>query len=198
MKLTFFIKSPTVNLDNFTIKDIPGSSGRLDVISRSILAAILTEGDFEANVKIWVFLDNFGTYIFDPELLNYGNFPKNELMLSELLVTFLLQSNLREIPHNNPLNRIKTSNLNMFKAIKKFQKNNYNIFILREDGNDFFKLKSEIQKMNNILFIIGSQKDNFLNSKELLALKIPAISIGNQSYLASSVIRLLKLHILLL
>lgn len=198
MKLTLFIKSPTVNLENFTIKDIPGSSGRLDVISRCILAAILTEGYFEVNVRIWVFLDNYGTYIFDPELFNYENFPKNELMLTEHFATFLLKSKLGEIPYNNPLKPIKTSNLNILKAIKKFQKRSYNIFILREDGNDFFKLRNRIQKMMNILFIIGSQEDDFLNSKELLALKIPTISIGNQSYLASSVIRLLKLHILLL
>ena len=198
MQLIFFIKSPTVNVDNFTIKNIPGSSGRLDVISRCILAAILTEGDFEINVKIWVFLDNYGTYIFDPELFNHGNFPKNELMLSKHLVRFLIKYNLEEIPYNNPLKAIRTSTLNISKAIEKFQKINYNIFTLREEGNDFFKLKNRIQKMNNILFIIGSQEDNFLNSKELLALKIPTISIGNQSYLASSVIRLLKLHILLL
>ncbi len=198
MQLIFFIKSPTVNVDNFTIKNIPGSSGRLDVISRCILAAILTEGDFEINVKIWVFLDNYGTYIFDPELFNHGNFPKNELMLSKHLVRFLIKYNLEEIPYNNPLKAIRTSTLNISKAIEKFQKINYNIFTLREEGNDFFKLKNRIQKMNNILFIIGSQEDDFLNSKELLALKIPTISIGNQSYLASSVIRLLKLHILLL
>ena len=74
MNLTFFIKSPTVNLNNYTIKDIPGSSGRLDVISRCILAAILSEGDFEVNVKIWVFLDNYGTYVFEEEcFLSYGN-----------------------------------------------------------------------------------------------------------------------------
>jgi len=198
MKLVFLIKSGTVDITNYTIKNIPGSSGRLDVISRCILAAILSEGDFEVNVKIWVFLDNYGTYVFDPELFDHRNFPKTELMLTDHLVNFLLKENLGEISHNNPLKPIKTSNLNILKAIKKFQNTNYSIFTLREDGKDFFKLKSRIQKMSDILFIIGSQEDEFLNSKELLALKIPTISIGNQSYLASSVIRLLKLHTLLL
>ena len=198
MNLTFFIKSPTINLDNYNIKDIPGSSGRLDVISRCILAAILSEEDFEINVQIWVFLDNYGTYIFNPELFDHRNFPKTELMLTDHLVNFLLKENLGEKPNNNPLNSIKTSNLSILEAIKKFQKINYDIFTLKEDGKDFFKLKSRIQKMSDILFIIGSQEDEFLNSKELLALKIPTISIGNQSYLASSVIRLLKLHTLLL
>ena len=198
MNLIFFIKSPTINLDNYTIKDIPGTSGRLDVISRCILAAILSEGDFELKVQMWVFLGNYGSFIFNPKLLDYRNFPKTELILTDHLVNFLLKSNLGEKPNYNPLNSIKTSNLSILEAIRKFQKINYGIFTLKEDGNDFFKLKSRIQEKSDILFIIGSQEDEFLNSKELLALKIPIISIGNQSYLASSVIRLLKLHTLLL
>lgn len=198
MNLIFFIKSGTVNLDNYTIKDIPGSSGRLDVISRCVLAAIISTGDFEKKIQIWVFLDNYGTFIFNPELLDYRNFPKTELMLTDHFVTFLLKSNLGEEPNHNPLNSITTSNMSIIEAIKKFQKTNYSIFALKEVGNDFFKVKSKIQEKREILFIIGSQEDEFLNSKELLALKIPTISIGNQSYLASSVIRLLKLHILLL
>ncbi|TFF63532.1 MAG: tRNA (pseudouridine(54)-N(1))-methyltransferase TrmY, partial [Promethearchaeota archaeon] len=40
-KLIFFIKSESVNLKNYTIKDIPGSSGRLDVISRCLLSGLL-------------------------------------------------------------------------------------------------------------------------------------------------------------
>jgi len=198
MNLIFFIKSGTVNLDNYTIKDIPGSSGRLDVISRCVLAAIISTGDFEKKIQIWVFLDNYGTFIFNPELLDYRNFPKTELMLTDHFVTFLLKSNLGEEPNHNPLNSIITSNMSIIEAIKKFQKTNYSILALKEVGNDFFKVKSKIQEKREILFIIGSQEDEFLNSKELLALKIPTISIGNQSYLASSVIRLLKLHILLL
>jgi len=73
---------------------------------------------------------------------------------------------------------------------------NYRIFILKEGGRDFLNLKNTIQKKDNIVFILGSQKDEFLDSKELGELKIPIISIGSQSYLASSVIRLLKLHLL--
>jgi tRNA pseudouridine-54 N-methylase len=73
---------------------------------------------------------------------------------------------------------------------------NYSIFILKESGSDFLNLRKAISKMDNILFILGSQEDEFLESIEILELKIPIINIGNQSYLASSVIRLLKLHLL--
>ncbi|MFX0080483.1 MAG: hypothetical protein ACFE94_01895 [Candidatus Hodarchaeota archaeon] len=198
MNLIFFIKSATVNLNNYTIKDVPGSSGRLDVVSRCILAAILNEGYFEKNIQIWIFLDNYGTFIFNPEILDYRNFPKNELKLTNYFVKFLFKSDLADKASNNPLNSIKTSKMSILKAIKKFQKLNYSIFTLREDGKDFLKLKRRIKEKRNILFIIGSQEDEFLSSKKLLTLKIPAISLGNQSYLASSVIKLLKFHILLI
>ncbi|GAH88493.1 unnamed protein product [marine sediment metagenome] len=88
--------------------------------------------------------------------------------------------------------------MNMIEAIRYFQNLNYSIFILKEGGSDFLNLRKTIQKIENVLFVVGSQEDGFLDSKELLELKIPIISLGNQSYLASSVIRLLKLCMLAL
>lgn len=192
MNLIFFLKSATINLENYTIKDIPGSSGRLDVISRCILAAILKNNNFEKKVEIWVFLDNYGTYIFNPESLDYTNFPKNELMLTDYLVIFFQKLNSKE---KNPLNSIKISTLSIIEAIRKFQQMNYRIFVLKEDGTDFFKLRKTIQENDNVIFIIGSQEGKFIDSKELHAFNLPNLSIGTQSYLASSVIRLIKLYL---
>ncbi len=198
MNLVFFIKSATVDVDNYTIKDIPGSSGRLDVISRCILSAILGEDSFEKSVQIWVFLDRYGTFIFNPKFLDYEDFPKNELLFSDYFVDFLQTYSADEEHHLNLLNSIKVSKMSILEAIRHFKTLNYNLYILCEQGQDFFKFLGSIQEKENIVFIVGSQEDEYFNSKELLALKIPAISIGNQSYLASSVIRLLKLYILAL
>ncbi|MFX0105128.1 MAG: hypothetical protein ACFE75_06530 [Candidatus Hodarchaeota archaeon] len=197
MNLIFFIKSATVDINSYTIKDIPGSSGRLDVISRCILSAILGKDSFEKSVQIWVFLDRYGTFIFNPEVLDYQIFPKSELLFSDNFVDFL-QNYSANKEQQNLLNSIKASKMSILDAINHFAILNYNLYILCEQGQDFFKLSSSIQEKENIVFIIGSQEDEFLNSKELLELKIPTISIGTQSYLASSVIRLLKLHILAL
>ena len=96
------------------------------------------------------------------------------------------------------MNTIEKSNLNIIEAIKQFIKKSYKVFVLKEDGQDFLKVSKKIKDKDNLVFIIGSQEDKFLTSMELSTLKLPSISIGKQSYLASSVIRLLKLHILLL
>lgn len=195
MKIVFFIDSKTVNIDKYSIKDIPGSSGRLDVISRCILAALIGSDNFEKNIQMWVFLKGYGTFIFNPELFNYAYFPKNELSLTDYFVSFL-QKGFNEDQPLNPLNKLKVSNKGILEAIKHFQELNYKLYILQEQGRDFFKLLDSIQEQEKIVFIIGSQEDEFLYSEELLALKIPALSLGNQSYLASSVIRLLKLHLI--
>ncbi len=198
MTIIFFIKSKTVNIDKYNIKDVPGSSGRLDVISRCILSAILSNNDFERNIQIWVFLDNYGTFIFNPEIFDYDTFPKNELFFTDYFVKFLQKNNNSEDSLFNRLSSIKVSKMNIIDAINHFKQLNYSLYILYEQGQDFFKVSSRIQEEKNTVFIIGSQEDEFIYSKELSALKIPMISIGTQSYLASSVIRLLKLHLLVL
>ena len=198
MTIIFFIKSKTVNIDKYNIKDIPGSSGRLDVISRCILSAILSNNDFERNVQIWVFLDRYGTFIFDPAFFNYEIFPKNELLFTDYFVKFLQKNKIEKDQSLNMLSSIKDSEMNIIEAIIHFKHLNYNLYILNEQGQDFFKLFSKIREEENTIFIIGSQEDEYLYSKELSALKLPMLSIGNQSYLASSVIRLLKLHLLAL
>ena len=50
--------------------------------------------------------------------------------------------------------------------------------------------------MQKIVFIIGAQEDYCINSEELLKLNLPNFSLGSQSYLASSIIRLIKLYLL--
>ncbi|MFX1455331.1 MAG: hypothetical protein ACFFDB_08125 [Promethearchaeota archaeon] len=196
MNLYFIIRSQTINLDKYTIRDIPGSSGRFDVISRCILAALLAKEDFERNIGIWVFLDNYGTYIFNSNL-NYEIFPKNELLLTDHFVKFLRSKSNEEI-NQNPLKSVKCLDMNIIEALKWCQFLGLSIFVLKEGGRDFYQLKNAILKSKNIIFIVGSQEDKFLDSKEFLAFNFPIISIGTQSYLASSVIRLLKLHLLTL
>lgn len=198
MNLMFFINSATVNINNYNIKDIPGSSGRLDVISRCILAALLGEGGFEKNIQIWVFLDNYGSFIFNSERLEHKNFPKNEIHLTDCFVDFLRTYHSNKKINFNPLNSIEISELSVIEAIKEFIKLDYGVFVLNEKGEDFFKQKSMILEKKDVIFVIGNQEGDFINSDELLSLNLQTLSIGNQSYLASSVIRLVKLHLLAL
>lgn len=196
MKTIFFIKSSTVILENYNIKDIQGTSGRLDVISRCILSALINDNKLEKNIQIWAFLDKYGTYVFDSNKFNNDTFPKNEILLTDYFVDFIKKGKKKYTV--NPLDSIKCSNLDIFEAIKKFIKKKFQIFVLNESGMGFSKIFTDISPKRNLLFIVGDQSGELINSKELKELKLTNLSLGNRSYLASSTIRLIKLNLSLL
>ncbi|MFX1394449.1 MAG: hypothetical protein ACFFAH_12860 [Promethearchaeota archaeon] len=196
MNIIFFIKSASIDLNKYTIKDLPGSSGRLDVISRCILAALLNKDNFERKIQIWVFLEKYGTFIFNSERLEYATFPKNELLLADYLVDLIQGSDSPNKLKENPLNSVQILKIDIFEALKQFKELNYVILVLNENGEDFSKYFNEFHLKGDIIFVIGSQSGEFICSKKLLAMDFPNISLGTQSYLASSVIRLIKLYLL--
>lgn len=196
MSLYFFIQSETVDIHKYTIKDLPGSSGRLDVISRCILAALLDDNSFSKNIQIWVFLDRYGTFIFDTNQLDYETFPKNELRLAECLVDYIKAIKQGINNDNNPLSSVQMSSLSMIDALKQFIRLDYRIYILNENGEDFHKYLNEQNKAQRFIFVVGNQSGEVINSNELQALNIPNICLNNRSYLASSIIRLIKLNLL--
>ncbi len=196
MKTIFFIKSSTVNLENYYIKDIQGTSGRLDVVSRCVLSAITNDNKLEKNIQIWAFLDKYGTFVFDSNTFNNDTFPKNEILLTDYFVDFIKKGNKKYTV--NPLDSIKSSNLDIFEAIKKFIKKKYQIFVLNESGVAFSKIFMDMSPKKSLLFIVGDQSGELINSKELKELKLTNLSLGIRSYLASSTIRLIKLNLSLL
>lgn len=196
MSIIFFVKSASVDISKYTIKNLPGSSGRLDVISRCILAALLNKDRFERNVQIWIFLEKYGTFIFDSERLEYDTLPKNELLLADFLVYLIQNTNSTIKLNDNPLSSVQTSKMDIFDALQQFKKLNYEIFVLSEGGEDFFTCINELHSKDNMIFVIGSQSGEFISSKGLSAMDFTNVSLGPQSYLASSVIRRIKLYIM--
>ena len=191
----FFIKSSTVTLSKYNIKDIPGSSGRLDVISRCVLSALTIGNNLEKNIQIWIFLDKYGTFILDSNSFNDENFPKNELLLTDSFVTLIKKKIKGENYPETPLDSIEYSNLSIFDAIKNFIDKKYKIYVLNENGKDFRLVFRELDSKDNLLFIIGDQSGDLLHSSELKKLNLTNLSLGDRSYLASSTIRLIKMHL---
>ena len=198
MNLIFFIKSATVDISKYNIKDIPGSSGRFDVISRCILSALTLRNNLEKNIQLWVFLDKYGTYIFNSNSFNDECFPKNEILLTDFFVEFIKKTKKRETYPETPLDSVKCSSLGIFDAIKNFAEKKYKAYVLNENGKDFKKVFEELSSKDNLLFILGDQSGDLLNNKELKKLNLANLSLGNRSYLASSTIRLIKMNLQLL
>jgi len=198
MNIIFFIYSATVNITNYTIKDIPGSSGRLDVISRCILAALLGDNEFDKNIQVFFVLDKLGNYTFDSNGLDYEIFPKNELMFTDYFVDLIRNRYSKNKLDNNPLRLVSTSKKGVIEVLKELLKLNYKAYILHEKGNDFFSNLNRIVLEKEVIFIVGNQSGDIMNLEEVLAMGLPNLSLGNRLYLASSVIRLIKLNLLTL
>ena len=198
MTIIFLIYSTTVDICNYTIKDIPGSSGRLDVISRCILAALLGDNEFDKNIQVWVVLDKLGSYIFDSNGLDYETFPKNELMFTDYFVDLIRNRNSKNKLDYNPLRLVSTSEKGVIEVLKELLKLNYKAYILHEKGNDFFSNLNRIVLEKEVIFIVGNQSGDIMNLEEVLAMDLTNLSLGNRLYLASSVIRLIKLNLLTL
>ncbi|MFX1339482.1 MAG: hypothetical protein ACFFDK_12790 [Promethearchaeota archaeon] len=196
MTVIFIIYSATVDIVNFNIKDIPGSSGRLDVISRCVLAALLGDNEFDKDIQVWVFLKKYGTYIFDSNVLNYDTFPKNELMFTNHFVDLIRNRYSRNTLENNPLRLVSASEKEVSDVLKELINLNYKVYIMHEDGQDFFTNLNNLVQEKDLAFIIGNQSGEIMNIEESLTLVLPKFSLGKTSYLASSVIRLLKLNLL--
>jgi len=193
-KIVFFIKSETINLDNYTIKNPIASTGRLDVISRCILAALLNNFKLEKDFEFWAFLDNYGTYIFKSELFQEGNFPKGELKFMDDFVK-IIKGQKNDKSSNNPLDYIIISDIDIMDAIENLKKEGFSPFILHESGKH---ISPDLFDQNDkYLFILGNQTGEFLDSEKLINTGIPRVSLGTtQSYLASSVIKLIKFQLM--
>ncbi|MGV9198480.1 MAG: hypothetical protein ACOC4M_06540 [Promethearchaeia archaeon] len=193
--MIFFIKSETVDLKRYTIKDIPGSSGRLDVISRNILAALLDKEKFSDNVQIWVFLVRYGTYIFNTSKLNYDTFPKTELSFTDSFVKLIreYQNGEREPKRPGPLSGVTRSSQEILAALQDLKDQGYKIYILKETGEELSEIIKNRQIQEKSVFLVGNQQGEFIESSKLAEYNFKELSLGEKSYLGSHTIRLIKI-----
>lgn len=199
VNITFLVRSDTVNIEHYTIKDIPGSSGRLDVVARCILAALRNDKGFDKKVRIIIFFKRYGTFIFNTGDLNYTSFPKDELQLSDALYALIRNRNNADFLKKNPIGKVERYEDSMIHYIEKLQKGEkHEIFVLKESNR---KLENSMEPLGKykddlkLTFVVGNQSEDFINSESFLRLKLPELSLGSQSYIASSVIRLIKIHL---
>ncbi len=193
--MIFFIESDTVDISNYTIKDIPGSTGRLDVISRCVLAALMNDDGFDISSEIWVFLKKYGTFIFNPKKLIYEIFPKNELQFTDYFVKAIKSYySIKEL-NNNPLSGVAYIDQDMNASLSNLMRDGYRAHALMEKGINIMEGMNNSTSPQKMVFIIGNQMGISHRFEAHLSEKIKVISLGLKSYLASSVIRLIKIII---
>lgn len=174
----------------FNIKDIPGTSGRLDAIFRSILA--VTNSSFYKRIKprIIIVLENregVSKTIFIEELLRENRF-KDEFTAARIFHEILRSEKIYS--SNMKYKWLKVCGKTLIELVEYLQANS-KIYYMHLDGKpvDTIMFNREM----NYAFILGDRwgipSDN---EKRLLELGVERISLGPVEYLTSHCLTLIQ------
>jgi len=185
LKRVFILKASTARTDNkFTIKDLPGSSGRIDLACRCILAALLTSRSHRTDTIFYAVLDGPPkpplTIEIDGEKIE--QLPRNELQLGLLLRQILNPSASSPIP---PGFRMVEKG---FRDIVEEQADSSEIYFLHRSGrhiDDTLRSFEKLEKLR-LAFILGDHIGLSQGDIEYLTSRgIKPLSLGPKEYLGS-------------
>lgn len=171
-----------VTTNKFLIRDLPGTSGRLDVIFRCILAT------FSFGFHNRVFHTVLNGPPDPPKSVEFNGNRLKELPQDEIGMALLFQTLL------DPLTKRTVEGIhlakNSFLQIATELSQEGEVFLLQEKSMPFHKYLNELKKtqskMNSVSFVLSDYLDlNQQEEEDLNQLGVKRISLGSQSYLAS-------------
>lgn len=177
---------------NFLLKDIPGTTGRLDVIIRSLIAAFSFPKKVINNLIFTIILLGLPD---PPKLFKfYGNefqSPKNEID-GALFFKDLIKKSMRIEKETNILNGVDFLRMELKDYIDNKLKSGELVFYLIHNGNsvDFLLNNIESNKRSNINILIGDQLGFKTETLNYLREKCHGVKLrGNKSYLSSQCLK---------
>lgn len=186
LKRIFIVKSSTATTSpNFSLRNIAGTSGRLDVICRSIINAFLVNGSIRREIEFYGVLEGPPnppkTIFISGSELSY--LPRDEVAMAKIVKHLL--SGASASPGFHLLK------IGFKKLVSNFKSRDFKLTYLHEKGSyirDFnFDLNEEY------CFILGGHLGLDLPSELFLfSLNIPCISLGSVKYLTSQCITIVN------
>lgn len=154
----FIVKANEAHTDyDFSLKDLPGTSGRIDLICRALNSAFHLSHSFRKNVRVYVTLlgppsppktIRFEGPKLRPKILN-----PDELSIAKVIIKALnAGKNLKgsSTKELEVLPGVYVSNMTFEDVIRKNIR--MNLYVLEEGGADIMKVKFP---RNNVAFILG-------------------------------------------
>lgn len=190
VKRIFVLKAFTaVTAPIFIMRNIAGTSGRLDVVCRCILNAFLINGGIRRDVDFYAVLEGPPS---PPKLLKVSGNLLQYLPKSEVEVARIIRDLLSMEKGSHPENAaFKIGRMSFEKLIYSLKKEGCLLTYLHEDGIDIRKFN--FNSSCGIVFILGDHLGLDRNSERFLeSLNVPRISLGPVVYLASQCIILVN------
>lgn len=197
MQLTFILDAPRCRTtDDFLIRDVPGTSGRLDVVCRILAATFHTAPQLNPHL---CFLAILGGPPNPPILLRVTSTTAENIPESELACALILKGVLRQYRTTGPEQsdiwpQFSLTKKSFEETLQETSKTANQIYYLVEKGEPFEK--THLDLANPLTFILGDDQGLPKEHEEKLSkYDIRRVSIGEQSYLGSQVVTLVLLEL---
>ncbi|TFF89589.1 MAG: hypothetical protein EU549_00060 [Promethearchaeota archaeon] len=184
---------------NFLIKDIPGTTGRWDVVIRCLRSAFSFPREINEKINFTVLL---GGLPDPPKLFKFEGSIFNDLrneILGAVFFRDLVKKSMKIMKTTEISPGIEFSRINLIRYLDRKLKNGEVVFYLSENGFDINKFLTSF-KMNftqKLNFIIGDQsgfRPELLKYLSKISKKLKLK--GNKSYLSSQSIKYLIFELL--
>jgi tRNA (pseudouridine54-N1)-methyltransferase len=187
---TFIIKANKARTKaDFSLKDLPGTSGRIDLLCRSLNSAFLLSHGFRKDVRVWLNLSGppnppktirFEGSEIKPKTINPDEMSLAKIIMKALKVGEGIKEPAKEY---SVLPGIYVSNLRFEDIIRKTIKSS-TLYYLHEEGKPIEKMKFE----GNVAFVLGDHEGLAKEDEAFLEGIAEKVSVGKKSYLTSHVI----------
>ncbi len=194
---TFIIKANRAHTRaDFSLKDLPGTSGRIDLLCRFLNSAFLLSHGFRKNVRVWLSL--YGppsppkAIRFDGQRMKPKTLNPDELSTAKLIIKALRAGeNLREPGKElEVLPGIYVSNLTFEDIVRRTLRSSA-LYYLHEGGKPIEKVHFPA----NVAFVLGDHEGLSREDEAFLAGIAEKVSVGKKSYLASHVVAYVNIHL---
>ncbi len=197
MHLTVLLDAPRCRTDGtFLIRDVPGTSGRLDVVCRVLLSTFRTVPELCSNLQ---FFAVFGGPPTPPLQLQVKDvtpksFPESELDCSLILKALLQQFSKSQQTRHNNWPEFSLAKKGFAEILKEERPVDGHLFYLIERGKPLEETPFSFERPTVI--VLGDDQGLPGDHEEILyQYKVQEVSVGTRSLLGSQAISLLLLNL---
>ncbi len=183
--------------DDFLIRDVPGTSGRLDVICRILVSAYRTIPKLAPNIQVNAVLGgppNPPLRLQVKDVVPY-EFPNSELECALILKDLFYRYRTLNMSQNTQWPQFSIKKQDFRRTLKDITQDTKQIFYLVESGQLLEKIELDLDQP--IVLILGDDQGlTDEHKKEVYTQPIQEVSIGTRSLLGSQVISLVLLEMM--
>lgn len=186
---TFIIKANDAHTRaDFKLSDLPGTSGRIDVLCRFLNSAFLLSHGFRKNVRVW-FLPHGPpnppkAIRFEGPKLRVRPNPDERSTAKLIMKALKTGENLRKPGKEVEIYPGLYVSNRTFEDVVRLTLKNSTLYYLHEEGRPVTNVSSP----SNVAFILGDHKGLSREDEVFLDGIAERVSVGRKSYLASHVV----------